>query len=208
MRAQFQVGLAAATLFLMSGCGAKVMVPPRIDLKQHETIGIIDFDCSSEGELGPLATSRFTEEIRRDQGLVRILALGSEADALQSIGQTRLDAAAFRALGAKHDLRSIITGDLVISNVRPDIAIAPESGYADIKAEVDASLSVQMIDASTGASIWNGSSTGTERLGNVTLRNGEDLVFDAEDPEKAYGALVKTLVGKVTKDFRMTRERR
>jgi hypothetical protein len=27
-------------------------VPPRIDLKQHETIGIIDFSTSSKGKLG------------------------------------------------------------------------------------------------------------------------------------------------------------
>ena len=59
-----------------------VMLPPRIDLSQHDTIGVIDFATTSKGELGPLTTRRFTELARRDQGLVRILEFGSQSEAL------------------------------------------------------------------------------------------------------------------------------
>ena len=62
------------------GCGgSKVMVPPRIDLQQHELLGIIEFSSNQKGELAPLATQRFMEEVRRDQGLVRIVRSGSGA---------------------------------------------------------------------------------------------------------------------------------
>ncbi|UCG92699.1 MAG: hypothetical protein JSV97_03040, partial [candidate division WOR-3 bacterium] len=60
------------------GCGRKVMVPPRIDLKPHEVIGIIEFESSNEGKLASLATRRFMNAIRRDQGMVRIVELGAE----------------------------------------------------------------------------------------------------------------------------------
>ena len=50
--------LTGATL----GCGGtKVMVPPRIDLQQHEVLAVIEFSSSREGELGPLATARFVD---------------------------------------------------------------------------------------------------------------------------------------------------
>jgi len=51
------LGTAAILLVSMAaaGCGpgrTRVMVPPRIDLKAHEVIGVIDFRCSSEDERG------------------------------------------------------------------------------------------------------------------------------------------------------------
>ena len=101
--------LLAATL----GCGPKVMVLPVIDLKQHEVIGIIDFSSSSEGELGPLATRKFIEMARKDQGIVRIVELGSKADLLKEIGSDRLDQAAFNALG--DDLVEEITKDFRVN---------------------------------------------------------------------------------------------
>jgi len=59
-------------LLLIIGCGKKVMIPPRIDLSDHEIVGIIEFSCSENGKLGSLATSRFMEFARRDQGMIRI----------------------------------------------------------------------------------------------------------------------------------------
>jgi hypothetical protein len=40
------------------------------------------FDCPSGGELCPFATQRFIDVSREDQGMVRILNLGSQADVL------------------------------------------------------------------------------------------------------------------------------
>ena len=53
-------------LALLIDCGKKVMVPPRIDLSNHEVVGIIEFACSEKGKIGPLCTGRFMEFDRRD----------------------------------------------------------------------------------------------------------------------------------------------
>ena len=41
--------MVSVLLTMVLGCGPKAMVPPVIDLKQHEVIGIIEFSSSSEG---------------------------------------------------------------------------------------------------------------------------------------------------------------
>ena len=98
MKTATSLGLAVL-LAAATGCaGRKVLVPPRIDLSAHELIGVIDFGASTEGELGPLATRRFTEAARRDQGLVRIVSLGTEQQVLRKLGASRLDAEAIKAL--------------------------------------------------------------------------------------------------------------
>lgn len=200
--------IVAVILTATLGCGSKVMIPPVIDLKQHEVIGIIEFRSSSEGELGPLATRKFIEMARKDQGIVRIVELGSEVEVLNEIGSSRLDQAAFKALGQKYQVSTIITGELLVSDVRPDITITPGGGFMNFGAEVDASLSAQMVETATGASIWSSSANATKSVGNVSVFGGKDFSFDAEDPEKAYGKLIDALVEEITKDFRVTWERR
>ena len=79
-------------------CGRKVMVPPRIDLTQHEIVGIIQFECESKGNLAPYTTKKFTEAVRRDQPLIRIIDLGDEATVLADIGHERLSKDAYQAL--------------------------------------------------------------------------------------------------------------
>jgi hypothetical protein len=183
------------------------MVPPRIDLQQHEVLAIIEFSSSNEGELGALATSRFMEEARRDQGLIRIVELGTEAEALAEIARSRLDRAAYTALGETHDVATIITGELVVSGIRPAVSISADLRDLGAAADVDATLTVQMVETSSGASLWSRSASVTKRVGQVSLLDRDDFVFDAEDPERAYGELVDALVYLVTEEFRVTYER-
>lgn len=208
MRQSASLSTAAAVVAVVVGCGPRVMVPPKIDLKQHEVVGIIQFKSSSEGRLGPYATEKFMEYARRDQGLVRIAELGSEAEVLKAVGRDRLDKAAFRAMGESHDVSTVIAGELVISDVRPDITITPGLGYMSFAAEVDAVLSVRLVETATGASIWSGSGSETKRVGHVSIFGGEAFAFDAQDPDQAYGKLIDALVEKATVDFRVTWERR
>ncbi len=204
MRRALRTGILALPIAALLGCGSKVMVPPRIDLQQHEILAIIEFSSSNEGELGPLATQRFMEMARRDQGLVRIVELGPEEVALQKVGAARLDRAAYQALGEAHEVSTLFTGELEVSDVRPAVQIAPDLSAMGAAADVDASLTVQMIEAATGASIWSRSATVTMRVGAVSVLGGRDVIFDADDPERAYGALVNALVERVTQDFRVS----
>ncbi|NIR43528.1 MAG: hypothetical protein GWN99_06485 [Gemmatimonadetes bacterium] len=199
--------LVTAIVLASVGCGGKrVMVPPRIDLQRHEVLAIIEFSSSNEGGLGQLATSRFLEEVRRDQGLVRIVDLGSEEEALAEVDGRRLDRDAFIALGERHDVATIFTGELLVSRIRPAVSISADFRNLGAAADVDATLTVQMVETASGASLWSRSASVTKRVGAVSLLEG-DFVFDADDPERAYGELIDALVLLVTDDFRVTYRR-
>jgi glucosamine 6-phosphate synthetase-like amidotransferase/phosphosugar isomerase protein len=196
--------LAALPIVAVLACGGtKVMVPPRIDLQQHEVLAIIEFTSSNEGKLGELATTRFMEEVRIDQGLVRIVELGSEEEALRQVGSDRLDRAAYLALGQEHNVATIFTGELEISDIRPAVSISGDLRNFGAAADVDATLTVQMIETASGASLWSRSASVTQRVGQVSLIGGRP-VFDADDPEHAYGELVHVLVDLVTADFKVS----
>jgi len=204
-----RIGFVAGLAIAASGCGGtRVMIPPRIDLAQHEVVGVLEFTTSSEGKLGTMVTRRFIEFARQDQGLVRILDLGPQAEALEAVGRRRLDAYALRALGEKHQVQTIFAGRLEISNVRPDVRIDPGLLRSSVAADVDASLVVQMAEAATGASLWSGSASATRRVGHVRVLGGGDFAFDATDPDRAYTDLVEALAYQVSRDFRASWERR
>ena len=192
------------------GCSSSQVfrVPPRIDLARHELIGVIEFSSTSEGELGALATRRFMESARQDQGLVRVLEVGPAQQALGSVGRDRLDAETFRALGQQHELRTVVVGELTVSKVRPSVRIDPDLRSGGLSARVDATLAVQMIETETGASIWSRSARATQSVGQISVLGGDRIVFDADDPERAYGGLVDALVAQVTRDFQVGWERR
>lgn len=191
-----------------SGCrSSRIAVPPRIDLSQHEILGIIEFKSSSQGELGPTATQEFLEAIRRDQGVVRIIELGTETAVLAEIGRSRLDREAYRAMGERYGISTVLAGDLTVTNVKPSVRVSPGAGYMGVAADVDASLATRMIEVATGASLWNASANATRRVGDVHLGAG-GATFDADDPERAYGDLVSALVTVVARDFQVTWARR
>ncbi len=196
-------------LLIAAGCGGtKVLVAPRIDLRPYEVIGMIPFESSSKGPLAQLATVKFKEALRADQGVVRILDLGTEAELLTAVGGQRLDRETLRAIGKKYDVRTVIRGSLIVSDVRPGVSLVPGLKFASISAEVDATLQADLIETSTGASLWNKEVSQTHKLGEVSFFGGKNVSFDARDPERAYGAMVGDLVYALTPDFRARWERR
>ncbi|MCL5281666.1 MAG: hypothetical protein M1376_17350 [Planctomycetes bacterium] len=203
-------GVVAIVLLSIAaaGCGpgaTRVMVPPRIDLKAHEVVGVIEFNCSSENELGPLATQRFIDVARQDQGMVRIVKLGTESEVLEAVGQDRLDPAAFQAAGEKYGVQTIVTGDLVFSEVRPKISLGHSLTHIGVAADVQATLAVQMVEAGSGASLWSRSAGATQRIGGASFSK-DSVGLAVDDPDNAYVRLVNGLVYAVTPEFRPTWE--
>ncbi len=198
------ISCVALTIVTNPGCGGKkVMVPPRIDLQQHEVLAIIEFASSNEGKLGELATTRFMEDVRIDQGLVRIVELGTEEEALRQVDAERLDRNAYMALGAEHNVATIFTGELEVSDIRPAISVSGDLRNLGAAADIDATLTVQMIETASGASLWSRSASVTQRVGQLSVIGGRPI-FDADDPEHAYGELVYALVDLVTADFKVS----
>jgi hypothetical protein len=205
-------GPAAILAVSLATCGCRsttrVMVPPRIDLKAHEIIGVIEFPCTSQDALGPLATGRFIEAARHDQGMVRFTRLGTEGEVLQGTGQSRLDPAAFKAIGEKYGVRTVVTGELVLSEIRPNISVLHSLTSIGVSADVQATLTVQMVEAATGASLWSRSAGATRRIGGASFSSRRNISLDIDDPDNAYVGLVNDLVYAVTPEFRVTWERR
>jgi len=185
----------------IQGCTRRVLAPPRIDLKNHEVIGVIAFDCSGKGELGPFLTNRFVDAVRRDQDLIRIIPLGTPAEVLADIGHSRLDREAFKAIEQKHQIKTIFTGDVVVSDIKPSVAIGQRLTHFGVSADVDATLNVQMVETDTGASLWSRSARAVQRVGGIEIFGDKSVTFDADDPENAYGRLANDLVEAVTDDF-------
>jgi len=194
---------AAALAWLAVACAPKILVPPRMALRPYEVVGVVEFTTTSEGQLAEYATRRFIEEMRRDQATVRVLDLGTEQAALAAVDRTRLDRDTFRVLGDEYDAPTILCGTLDVSGVRPAVSIFGLA-YATVAADVDATLSARLVETATGASIWSGSATASQRVGGVSVIAGRRFVFDARDPARAYGALVEVLVHQLARDFQVT----
>ncbi len=191
--------LIAVVLAVTAGCAARyrtVMVPPRIDLTEHEIIAVVQFDSSNEGELGPMVTRRFADLARRDQGLVRMKNV-----VLESPGR---EGTALKELAQRHGARTVLVGSLDVSDIRPNLSISKTLRSGTLTANVNAILTVDLIESATGASIWSTSARATRTVGHVSVFNGKEFTFDAADPEQAYGELIDALVTMATSDFRAT----
>ena len=198
--------MAALSLLFLSGCAStppvrRVWVAPRVDLKPYEIIGMVEFTSTSRGGLAALATRRFAEAARRDQDMIRMVDVGSQQEALASVGRDRWTPESCRAIGRKHGVRTLFQGTLTLSGVRPNVQVSALLHSGQVTAQVDATLEVQLIEAETGASIWSRSASATRTLGQVSVLGGKNYSFDADDPERAYGELVDFLVAQVARDL-------
>ncbi len=176
-----------------------VTYPPRVDLRSHELIGVIEFASPDQRDLGSVVTARFMESARSDQGVVRMVTLRSEG--------RRPDAARLRQLAAEHGLRTILVGDLRVSRVRPSVSVSEALSSASVSGAVEATLTVEMIEPESGASLWSASGRTRESVGGVSVQ-GKTVDFGGVDPKAAYGGMVDTLVQQVTRDLHGSWERR
>jgi len=198
--------IAFLSLILLTGCASgppvhRVWVAPRVDLKPFEMIGMVEFTSSSKGKLAALTTRRFAEAARRDQEMVRMIDVGSKQAALASVGMDRWDPQSCRAVGRMNGVRSMLVCAPTLSGIRPSVQLSALLHSGQVTAQVDATLEVEMIEAETGASIWSRSASATRTLGQVSVFGSKDFVFDADDPERAYGELVDFLVNRVAADL-------
>jgi len=200
-----QIGLEVLAMIfaLLLGCGPKVMVPPSIDLKVYENVGMIEFSSNAEGKLPQFVTLKFLEMIQSSQPGLRVLELGTKERVLKSVQRSQLDLKAIQDIGKHYNVDVIITGHLDITDVKPKVHLSTFIKSMQVQADVEASLNARLFETSNGATLWTGSSQGKETVAHVSLVANGPAHFDARDPENAYGKLVKGLVKKVTRDLRV-----
>lgn len=192
--------LAVAVALLLVGC-ARVYVPPAIDLGPHEVIGLIEFKSNAKGDLAKFVTEKFIDVVVEDQDEIRIVELGTEAEVLEAVGESRLGPDAYKAIADKYDANTVFTGTLDVSEVNPSCAFGP--GYASFEGKVNARLSAKLVETSNGGTVWSNSARDERTVAGVE-KFGSGFSFQAEDPEEAYGKMARSLCRRITYEFRHT----
>jgi len=196
--------LSFASLVLIFGCGSKVMVPPRIDLGEYGSVGLVNFTSNAEGNLAEYATQKFLEIVSESQPGARFIELGNQDEVLESVQKDKMDREAIQEIGKKNNLAAIILGELDVSDVKPKVRFGPPFTPISVEAEVDASMKAKMVAVEDGATVWTDSARDEETVAHVSIFRPGVFIFDAEDPDKAYGKLVESLVRDVSRDLRIT----
>lgn len=193
------LGIALAVL---SGCGSKVLMPPKVNLRPYNRIGMIQFSSNAQGNLRPFVSQKFLQSLQSSQPGVPVLELGNEDKVLQTIQHGELDPAAIQAIGRMYGVDAVIFGRFEVSNVKPKVELSTVLTSMSVQADVDAALSVRLWETGSGATVWTNAVRGKQTVGHVALGSNGDIYFGARDPEDAYGRLVHGLVVRATRDLR------
>ena len=189
-------------LILLTGCAhyQRVELPPRVDLSQYKSIGIIEFTSSGAMALGPYATKEFIHQIQRAQPGAHFVELGTQEKVLGSLGRHELDLETIKQIGNKFNVDLLAAGMTEISEIKPDFRFSTE--WASIKAQANrrVSLSAKLFETASAATLWT-DSMGEEwpvvQLGLSSNGSNSLQVSDAE----ADCEHVTELVHRLTHDF-------
>jgi hypothetical protein len=192
------------SLAVLSGCAGTVLVsvPPRVDLKDYETLGIVEFASNSDRTVGARATQRFQEQIQAAQPGTRFIELGSREEVLASVGAWQLNPAALRRIGEKYGVGAIFLGDIAYSEPRADVKLTDLTKLeGGVRAEIRGDLSARLLEARTGASVWSSSAWAKRQIGglSVSAEYGVSGGISNSDPR---GEMMPALVYHLTQDFR------
>ena len=199
MRKVYYIIIAGVLLLFTAGCAPGV---PVIDLTEYGRVGFIDVSSSAEGEIAKVASQKLIEKILEiDRDKITVIELGSEEEILKALGRERIDPETIQMIGKKYNVGVIVSSRLNISEVRPHLDISLIMESFGVKADVDASLMVKLLETEGGGTLWTDSVEDTESVASVRIGTGGLLHFDASTPEKAYSKLVRNLVRKISRDF-------
>lgn len=200
MKRQLAVQLVGLLILTVLGCAKpKVWVPPRIDLEQQGTLGLIQFQ-SPEG-YGTMATQQFVAAVHAAQAGVPVLELGPLGPVLEAVGHETMGPDAVRAIGERYRVDVVVLGDLEVEKPRPNFSIH-SLVEANASAEILGTLHTRFLDARSGATTWSDQARGKRTLAHLNLTSGQRPRFGVADPDGEEVQLIGWLVGQVTADFR------
>jgi hypothetical protein len=191
--------IAAGVMFF--GCGGqKVLIPPRIDLKTYGTIGMIQFETNSKGNIAEYTSQKVLRALQEAQPGTPVVEMGTMQTVLSAVNRNSLDIETIKLVAAKYGIGGLITGKLDVEKVKPSVNISTIIKELGVSAYVEATLSAKLVEAQSGATVWSNSIQGREKVASVGIMGG-DIYFNAKDPEKAYGNMVKRLIRVISDDF-------
>jgi hypothetical protein len=199
----------AALVMLLSlvvqwGCSRTVLVPvpPRMDLKNYGTLGIVEFASNSGPAINGYATQQFQEHVQGAYPGTPILELGSREAVLGAIGATQFDADAMTKIGKKYGVSAVFLGDIVYSEPKTDVRLTDISKLeGGVRTEVRGDMSTKLMETRSGASVWSSSAWAKRQIGGVSVstKHGVSAMLGDSNPRKE---MVPALIFHLTEDFR------
>jgi hypothetical protein len=184
-----------------------VSVPPRMDLKNYPTLGIVDFTSGPERALGTRAARQFQEQVQAAQPGTRFIELGDRDALLAAVGARQLDVSALRKIGEKYGVAAVFFGELAYSEPTIDVKLMDLTKLeGGMRAEMKGDISSRLVETATGASVWSRSAWARRQIGGVTV-SAEQGVSGGARSSNPREAMVPTLVYQLTHDFRPTSTR-
>ena len=162
--------MALWLLTLLWGCSNTILVPvpPRMDLKQYGTIGLIQFTTNSDSTMNAFATQQFQEQVQGAYPGTPILELGSKDAVLAAVGETTFDAETMTKIGKKYGVSAVFIGEIVYSDPKTDIRISDITKLnGTVRTEIRGDVSGKLMETQVGASVEQ------FRLGQTADRRGE-----------------------------------
>jgi hypothetical protein len=183
-----------------------VQVPPRMDLRNYPTLGIMDFASAIERGLGTRAARQFQEQVQSAQPGTRFIELGDRDAVLASVGAKTLDVATWKKIGDKYGVAAVFVGDLAYSEPSVNVKVTDLNKLqGGMRAEVKGDISSRLFETSSGASVWSSSAWATRQLGGVSV--SDQGVSGGTRTANPREAMLPTLVHHLTHDFRPTSTR-
>ena len=192
------------SLAMLWGCSRTVLVPvpPRMDLKNYGTLGIVEFASNSDRSIISLATRRFQEQIQSAQPGTRFIELGNRETVLAAVGGRQLDADALRKIGEKYGVAAIFLGDIAYSEPKTDVKLTDITRLeGGARTEIRADISSKLVETSTGASLWSSSAWARKQIGRVSV-SAERGISARTSTANPREEMVPALVYQLTHDFR------
>jgi hypothetical protein len=196
---------AVCGAFLLSACGAHyAQVPARLQLEPYGRVALITFSTDRTGgdSLDALATRHFAEALLASQSHVELLELGMSDSTVRRFASGTDPVALAQALAHDRDVSAVFMGRLTMSSVKPRGVVASVRDLR-VGAEVSGQLTVSLVNARTGGTVWRSSAAASQNVGRVSLSDAHPSVA-VRNPDDANRAIVRELVAGVTRDLRPT----
>ncbi|MGD2139230.1 MAG: hypothetical protein PVH25_02445 [Burkholderiales bacterium] len=202
----FMLVLSLATLW---GCSHTrlVTVPPRIDLKNVGTLGVVEFTSNASPDINAQATREFQEYIHAAQPGTRLIELGSPAKVKSAVGAGEFNADALRKIGEKYGVDAIFLSEISYSDPETSVKVTDISKLeGGVRTIVRGDMSSKLLETRSGASIWSSGSWATERVGGLSV-SAEDGVDGGVRTPRPRERMVSAMLYHLTEDFRPTQVR-
>jgi hypothetical protein len=193
--------LSLATLW---GCSSTVLVPvpPRMELKDYGTLGVVEFSSNYTPAVSARATQEFQARIHAAQPGTRLVELGSREALLAAVGSRQLDPEALKNIGAKYGVDAIFLSEIAYSEPKTNINVTSMSKLeGSARSDIRGDIASRLVETRTGAAVWSSSAWVTRQVGRVEVSARQGVSTTMSDSD-ARDDMVPALVFHLTEDFR------